>query len=109
MFQLVLHNWCNKCHGMSYLVSGIILIKYLLLLIRNSSTKNGSSRIPIFIIRLYHSSKLFFPSVVLFFVVVVCFVCLFVFVCFLFLIYLLNIYKHNFFLCTSLNKCIYHN
>ena len=32
-FQPVLHDWCNKCRGMRYPVSGIMHIKELLLLI----------------------------------------------------------------------------
>ena len=36
-FQPVLHNWCNKGHGMCYPVCGMVHIKEPLLLIRKSS------------------------------------------------------------------------
>ena len=36
-FQSVLHDWYNKGHGMCYSVSGMIHIKYSLLLIENNS------------------------------------------------------------------------
>ena len=37
LFQPVLHDWCNKGNGMCYSVCGMIHIKELFLLIRNSS------------------------------------------------------------------------
>ena len=45
-FQPVLHNWCNKGHGMCYPVCGMMHIKEPLLLIRKSSPC-GSSRFPL--------------------------------------------------------------
>ena len=44
-FQPVLHDWCNKGHGMCYPVYGMGHIKELLLLIRkiNVCGGNGSS------------------------------------------------------------------
>ena len=41
-FQPVLHDWCNKGHGMCYPVCGMMHIKEPLLLIRNSSLCSGS-------------------------------------------------------------------
>ena len=41
----VLHDWCNKGHGMCYPVCGMVHIKEPLLLIRNSSLC-GSSGYP---------------------------------------------------------------
>ena len=41
-FQPVLHDWCNKGHGMSYPVCGMVYIKEPLLLIRKSSPCCGS-------------------------------------------------------------------
>ena len=38
----VLHDWCNKCCGMYYLVSGMMHIKEPLLLIGKSSLCGGS-------------------------------------------------------------------
>ena len=38
----VLHDWCNKAHGMCYPVYGIVHIKEPLLLIRKSSPCGGS-------------------------------------------------------------------
>ena len=37
LFQPVLHNWCNKHHGMYYTVCRMVHIKELLLLIGQSS------------------------------------------------------------------------
>ena len=45
LFQLVLHNWCNKGH-MSYPASGMVQIKDPLLLIRKSSPCSGGSGFP---------------------------------------------------------------
>ena len=42
LFQPVLHDWCNKGHGMCYPVCGIVHIKEPLLLIRKSSPCGGS-------------------------------------------------------------------
>ena len=42
LFQLVLHNWCNKGHGMYYPVCGMMHIKEPLLLIGKSSPCGGS-------------------------------------------------------------------
>ena len=42
LFQPVLHDWCNKGHGMSYLVSEMMHIKEPLLLIGKSSPCDGS-------------------------------------------------------------------
>ena len=36
-FLPMLHDWCNKCRGMCYLVCGMVHIKEPLLLIGNSS------------------------------------------------------------------------
>ena len=44
-FQSVLHDWCNKGHGMCYPVYGMVHIKEPLLLISNSSPC-GRSRFP---------------------------------------------------------------
>ena len=41
-FQPVLHDWCNKGHGMYYLVCGMVHIKEPLLLIGKSSPCGGS-------------------------------------------------------------------
>ena len=41
-FQPVLHNWCNKGHGMCYPVCGMVHIKEPLLLIRKSNPCGGS-------------------------------------------------------------------
>ena len=41
-FQPVLHNWCNKGHGMYYPVCGMMHIKEPLLLIGKSSPCGGS-------------------------------------------------------------------
>ena len=41
-FQPVLHDWCNKGHGMCYPVCGIVHIKEPLLLIDKSSLCGGS-------------------------------------------------------------------
>ena len=41
-FQPVLHNWCNKGHGMCYPVCGMVHIKEPLLLINKSSLCGGS-------------------------------------------------------------------
>ena len=41
-FQPVLHDWCNKGHGMCYHVCGIMHIKEPLLLIAKSSLCGGS-------------------------------------------------------------------
>ena len=43
--QPVIHNWCNKGHGMCYPVCGMVHIKEPLLLIGKSSLY-GSSRFP---------------------------------------------------------------
>ena len=40
--QPVLHDWCNKGHGMYYLVCGMVHINEPLLLIRKSSPCGGS-------------------------------------------------------------------
>ena len=40
-FQPVLHDWCNKGHGMCYPVSGMVHIKEPLLLINKSSLCGG--------------------------------------------------------------------
>ena len=45
-FQPVLHDWCNKGHGMCYPVCGMMHIKEPLLLIGQSSLC-GSSRFPL--------------------------------------------------------------
>ena len=45
-FQPVLHDWCNKVHGMWYSVCGMMHIKEPLLLIGKSSLC-GSSRFPL--------------------------------------------------------------
>ena len=41
-FQPVLHDWCNKGHGMCYLVCGMVHIKEPMLLIDKSSLCGGS-------------------------------------------------------------------
>ena len=41
-FQPVLHDWCNKGHGMCYPVCGMVHIKEPLLLIDKSSQCGGS-------------------------------------------------------------------
>ena len=41
-FQHVLHDWCNKGHGMCYSVCGMMHIKEPLLLIGKSSRYGGS-------------------------------------------------------------------
>ena len=41
-FQPVLHDWCNKGHGMCYPVCGMVHIKEPLLLIGKSSPCGGS-------------------------------------------------------------------
>ena len=41
-FQPVLHDWCNKGHGMCYLVCGMIHIKESLLLNGKSSPCGGN-------------------------------------------------------------------
>ena len=41
-FQPVLHDWCNKGHGMCYPVCGMVHIKEPLLLIGKSSLCGGS-------------------------------------------------------------------
>ena len=41
-FQPVLHDWCNKGHGMCYPVCGMVHIIEPLLLIRKSSPYSGS-------------------------------------------------------------------
>ena len=46
LFQLVLHNWYNKGHGMCYPVIGIMHTKEPLLLIGKSSPCSGGSRFP---------------------------------------------------------------
>ena len=43
LFQTVLHDRCNKGHGMCYSVCGIMHIKEPLLLIGKSSTRLSSS------------------------------------------------------------------
>ena len=45
-FQPVLHNWCNKGHGMCYPVCGMGHIKVPLLLIGKSSPCSGGSMFP---------------------------------------------------------------
>ena len=42
LFQPVLHDWCNKGHGMCYPVCGMVHIKEPLLLIGKSSPCSGS-------------------------------------------------------------------
>ena len=42
LFQPVLHDWCNKGHGMCYPVCGMVHIKEPLLLIDKSSLCGGS-------------------------------------------------------------------
>ena len=41
-FQPVLHDWCNKGHGMCYLICEMVHIKVHLLLIGKSSPCGGS-------------------------------------------------------------------
>ena len=41
--QPVLHDWCNKGHGMCYPVCGVVHIKDPLLIIGKSSPYNGGS------------------------------------------------------------------
>ena len=41
-FQPVIHNWCNKGHGMYYPVCGMMHIKEPLLLIGKSNSCGGS-------------------------------------------------------------------
>ena len=43
LFQLVLHDWCNKGCGMYYPVCGMVHIKDPLMLIGNSSSYSGNS------------------------------------------------------------------
>ena len=43
----VLHDWCNKGHGMCYPVCGMVNIKETLLLIGKSSSSSGGSRFPL--------------------------------------------------------------
>ena len=45
-FQPVLHDWCNKCRGMCYLVCGMMHIKEPLMLI-GKSTFCGSNGFPL--------------------------------------------------------------
>ena len=47
-FQPVLHNWCNKGHGMYYPVYGIVHIKEPLLLIGKSNPCSDSNRFPLY-------------------------------------------------------------
>ena len=47
LFQLVLHNWCNKGNGMYYPVCGMVHIKVPLLVIRKSSPNSGGGRFPL--------------------------------------------------------------
>ena len=51
LFQTVLHNWCNKGHGIFYPVCGMVDIKDPFQLIRKS--RPGSSGVGFF---LYHMS-----------------------------------------------------
>ena len=53
-FQLVLHDLCNKCHGMCYPVYGIVNIKDPLLLIKKSSPCSGSSGFSLSLSVQYH-------------------------------------------------------
>ena len=46
-FHSVLHDWCNKGHGMCYSVYGMMHIKESMLLIEKSSLRNGSSGFPL--------------------------------------------------------------
>ena len=43
-FQPVLHDWCNKGHGMCYPVCGMVHINYPLLLTEKNSPCSGGSR-----------------------------------------------------------------
>ena len=43
LFQPVLHDWCNKGHGMCYSVCGMMHIKDTLLLIEKSNPCSGGS------------------------------------------------------------------
>ena len=47
LFQSVIHNWCNKGHGMYYPVCEMRHIKEPLLLIRKSSPCSCGSKIPL--------------------------------------------------------------
>ena len=47
LFQPVLHNWCNKGHGMCYPVCGMVHIKAPLLLIGKNSPYCGGSKFPL--------------------------------------------------------------
>ena len=47
LFQLVLHDWCNKDSGMCYPAIMVVYITEPLLLIRNNNPYNGGSRFPI--------------------------------------------------------------
>ena len=49
-FQPVLHDWCNKSHGMCYPVCGIVHIKKTLLLIEKSSPYSSGSGFPILLL-----------------------------------------------------------
>ena len=42
LFQPVLHDWFNKCHGMCYPVCGMVHIKEPLLLIGKNNPSGGS-------------------------------------------------------------------
>ena len=46
-FQPVLHDWCNRGHGMCYPLCGMMHIKESLLLIRKSSSFSGGSGFPL--------------------------------------------------------------
>ena len=50
-FQPVLHDWCNKDHGMCYAFCGMMHIKELLLLI-GKSCPCGRSRFPLSLLKL---------------------------------------------------------
>ena len=52
-FQPVLHDWCNKRHGMCYPVYGMVHIKEPLLLIGKSNPCGGSGFPLTFYLRLY--------------------------------------------------------
>ena len=55
LYQPVLHNWCNKSHGMFHPVCGMVHIKEPLLLIRKSSPCGGSG-FPLSLYQMWPSS-----------------------------------------------------
>ena len=48
LFQPVIHDWCNKVHGMWYPVCGMMHIKEPLMLIRKNHSCSGGNGFPLF-------------------------------------------------------------